>query len=565
VNFPAVLLLPPVVAIPLALAFLGMAPAMRGRILSLLPLAPLPALVAALLAPRGTVFVAPDLLLGLRLSIDHTGALFLGGASLLWIAAGAFARSTMASTDHPVRFAAFWCLTLAGNLGVFIAADVATFYVAFACVSLAAYPLIAHDQSRRALHAGRVYIVLAVFGETCLLLAFMLGVVGAGSFAIADVREAMPAAFYVDATILLLILGFGIKAGLVPLHVWLPLAHPAAPTPASAVLSGAIVKAGIFGLIQFLPAGSVLPFWSDFLLAAGILTAYFGVLVGLTQSQPKTILAYSTMSQMGLVVAVIGTSMGFDPAPGAIAAASLYALHHGLAKGALFMGVGVVAASGERSVRPIMAVLALMGLAIAGLPFTGGALSKLAIKDIFGLGIAYFLVTVSAVGTALLMIHFLLVVRRTNPTQPEAQPARGVVWPWLATATSALILPWMLYAGATGQAALYPLEPGNLWAASWPVLLAVLIAYVGFRLVRWTPPVMPEGDLIAPLTAASQALFRRLSAIPWPTPRTRERWSKWQAADTVLEALERALARWSVTGAMLLLVMLGAAIGSGLR
>jgi formate hydrogenlyase subunit 3/multisubunit Na+/H+ antiporter MnhD subunit len=482
-------------------------------------------------------------------------------AALLWIAAGIYARFYMATSPHPVRFAAFWCLTLAGNLGVFIAADVATFYVAFACVSLAAYPLIVHDQSARALYAGRVYIVLAIIGETCLLLGFMLGVAGAGSLLIADVRHALPAFLHVDWTILLLVAGFGIKAGLVPLHVWLPLAHPAAPTPASAVLSGAIVKAGIFGLIQFLPAGIVLPFWSDLLVAAGILTAYFGVAVGLTQSHPKTILAYSTMSQMGLVVAVIGTSMGLDPAPGALAAAGLYALHHGLAKGALFMGVGVVAASGQRMLRPVLAVMALLGFAIAGLPLTGGALSKLAIKDPFGGGAALLLVTLSAVGTALLMIRFLLIVRTTGLGEADARPEGGLLWPWLAVAAAALLLPWALYAGVTGQAVLYPLTPANLWAALWPVALASLIAFLVLSFTRPRVPAVPEGDIVAPVAAVLAALSRRVSAIPPPKPRIRERIVRWQPMGLALDRLEHTLGRWQVAGTVLLLIVLGAAFG----
>jgi formate hydrogenlyase subunit 3/multisubunit Na+/H+ antiporter MnhD subunit len=554
----AVLLLPLVLLVPLGLALLGVARVMRRHMLALLPLAPLPGLLAALFTPRDVVLIVPDILLGLRLSLDGNGAMFLGMASVLWIAAGVYASFYMAPAAHPVRFAAFWCLTLAGNLGVFIAADVATFYVAFACMSLAAYPLVVHDQSQRALYAGRVYIVLAVIGETCLLLGFMMGVVGAGSLVISDIRLALPASPYLDWAILLLVAGFGIKAGLVPLHVWLPLAHPAAPTPASAVLSGAIVKAGIFGLIQFLPAGAVVPFWSDFLVAAGILTAYFGVLVGLTQSHPKTILAYSTMSQMGLVVAVIGTSIGLDPAPGALAAASLYALHHGLAKGALFMGVGVAAASGERALRPVIAILTLLGLAIAGLPLTGGALSKLAIKDPLTGGGALLLVTLSAVGTALLMIRFLLIVRATAVPEADARPSQRLVWPWLATAAAALILPWALYSGVTGQAVLYPLTPANLWAAFWPIALATLIVFVIMRFAQPWVPAIPEGDIVGPFVTSVDRLSRHVSSILPLRPRVRMHGMDWGLMDAALGLLERGLARWSVAGAVLLIIMLGA-------
>jgi hydrogenase-4 component B len=553
------LMLPLALIVPLAMTLLGLVRPVRRHLLSLLPVAPLPALAAALLVPREATFVAPDLLLGLRLSLDANGAMFLGMSALLWTAAGVYARTYMPSRGHPVRFAAFWCLTLAGNLGVFVAADAATFYTAFACMSLAAYPLIVHDENGTALRAGRIYIILAIIGEACLLLGVLIGVSSADSLAIADIRAAIPGSDLADGAVLLFVLGFGIKAGLVPLHVWLPLAHPAAPTPASAVLSGAIVKAGIFGLIQFLPAGAVLPLWSDLLVGVGILTAYYGVIVGVTQSHPKTILAYSTMSQMGLVVAVIGTAMAADPAPGALAAASLYAVHHGLAKGALFMGAGVAAAAGGRAIRPVLAALALPAFAVAGLPLTGGALSKLAIKDPFAGELALLLVAVSAVGTALLMIKFLIAARAAAAPEADARPPMGLWAPWLATVFAALLLPWLLYAGVTGQAVLYPLTPANLWDALWPIALAVFLALIALRVVRFRIPAIPEGDLVVPVTAGIEALARLPRPRPRPLPAEMLR-TDWRFLARALDMLEHVLARWSVAGAILLLVIVGAAL-----
>ena len=298
--------LAPVILVPLAIAALAVVPRMMSRPgLSLLPVAPLPGLAAALLAPEGTAFQAPDILLGAHLTLDGHARLFLGFAAFLWMAAGIFARAYI----RLGRFAPFWCLTLAGNLGVFLAGDVVTFYAAFACVSLAAYPLIVHTRSQRAMRAGLVYIVFAIVGEACLLAGFMLGAAGAETLLIGDVRAAIATSPWRGFALLLLIAGFGIKVGLVPLHVWLPLAHPAAPTSASAVLSGAIVKAGIFGLMQFLPFGIALPVWHDALFTGGLITAVFGIAAGLSQDNPKTVLAYSTFSQMGLIVDVLGAAL----------------------------------------------------------------------------------------------------------------------------------------------------------------------------------------------------------------------------------------------------------------
>jgi formate hydrogenlyase subunit 3/multisubunit Na+/H+ antiporter MnhD subunit len=181
--------------------------------------------------------------------------------------------------------------------------------------------------------------------------------------------------------------------GLLPLHVWLPLAHPAAPMPASAVLSGVIVKAGVIGLIRFLPVEPALPDWGAVLAAAGLLTAYWGVAIGLTQRNPKTVLAYSTVSQMGLVAAVLG--MGLLAGGGAGTAGTFYAAHHVLAKGALFLAVGVVAATGAGRLWPVLLPAAVLALGFGGLPLTGGYVAKLAVKDTLGEGAVGLLATLA--------------------------------------------------------------------------------------------------------------------------------------------------------------------------
>src|SRR5690606_19328303 len=143
-----------------------------------------------------------------------------------------------------------------------------------------------------------LYLALAILSEVLLLLGFaMLAVPAPGtSLTIDHVLAAWHTAPLRDLTLGLLVAGFGLKMGLLPLHVWLPIAHPAAPMPASAVLSGAIVKAGVIGMIRFLP-DDVLPGWGGMLLALGFATAFYGVAVGVTQRNPKTVLAYSTVSQ----------------------------------------------------------------------------------------------------------------------------------------------------------------------------------------------------------------------------------------------------------------------------
>ena len=255
----------------------------------LLALAPLPALAAALAVPSGTTLVLPDALLGLTFVLDRPAAMLLGAAALLWTAGAVYARSMLQAPTAGRRFAIWWLITLVGNLGVFIAADLVGFFIFFTISSLAAYGLVVHDATAEARRAGAVYIALAVLGEALLLMGFVLSAAGSegDSLAIRDVVAALPTSPWRDAALTFLILGFGLKIGLVPLHVWMPLTYTAAPIAAAAVLSGAAVKAGVIGFIRFLPLETALPTWGEALAAIGFVSAFYGAAVGLTQGQSQ--------------------------------------------------------------------------------------------------------------------------------------------------------------------------------------------------------------------------------------------------------------------------------------
>lgn len=510
----------------------------RERMLSLLVLAPLPALavaLAALLNPDAmpTLILDPDRRIGLML--DRPGAILLGVAALLWSAAGAYAAAYLRGKPNGGRFAVFWLLTLTGSLGVFVAADLLSFYLTFALVSLAAWGLVAHDGTASARRAGVIYLLLAIVGEVLLLLAFiLLADAGPGaSLAIETVVATLPDSPWLAATLALLIAGFGLKAGLAPLHVWLPVAHPAAPMPASAVLSGVIVKAGIIGLIRFLPWDAGLDGWGMVLTGIGLFTAFYAVAMGIVQSNPKTVLAYSTASQMGLVAAILGMGLAIGDRE-AVTAGTIYAAHHLLAKGSLFLAVGVVAATDRRRLWPVLVPAAILALGFAGLPPTGGFLAKLAAKPALGSKVVGLLASLAAVGSTLLMIHFLRRVAASASPASGAQAAVGLLWPWWLLFLAALMLPWMLapVAGIRPWAALT--DWYAIWSGLWPVLAGGVLA---LALQRWGErlPRVPEGDLLG--------LFK--DAPQW--------------ANTVGERLERTetrLRQWPVAGVLLLVLTL---------
>jgi multicomponent Na+:H+ antiporter subunit A len=499
-------------AAPLAMLVACMSRRARDRMPSLLALAPVPALAAAFLAPDGATLILPEPPFRVTLTLDVPGAMLLGVAALLRIIAGAYASTHLRGDPNAGRFAEWWLLTLAGNLGVFIAADLVSFYLTFSVVSLAAYGLIVHDGTPGSRRAGIIYVGLAVLGEAFLLMAFvfMAAATPDSSLLIRDAVAALPGSPWRDTALALLILGFGLKVGLVPLHVWMPLAYTAAPTPAAAVLSGAAVKAGVIGFIRFLPFGVAMPEWGEVMAAAGLFSAFYGVLVGITQKNPKTVLAYSSVSQMGLLAAALGMGLaGGDT--GAVLGASFSASHHVLVKGGLFLAIGVAAVNGAR-LWPVLIPAAVLALGLGGLPLTGGALAKLAVKAQFGEGVVGVLTTLSAVASTLLMFHFLRRLVQTAPRDCEASSPAGFTWSWLIMAFAAVAVPWALYPAAESESALAALAPGTLWAASWPVLLGGVLA-VG--LWRWGHrlPRVPEGDVVVAGEAAIRATIPCAEAI----------------------------------------------------
>jgi formate hydrogenlyase subunit 3/multisubunit Na+/H+ antiporter MnhD subunit len=544
----------------------------------LLPWAPLPALLLALLAREGEARAVPWLMLETAVGLDLVGRGFLLFTALLWMAAGLYARAYLGGTPGWRRHHLLHLATLLGNIGVVVALDAATFYAAFAVMTFAAYGLIVHDGTALARRAGGVYIGMAVVGESAVLAGVVLAVHAAGTLALAEI----PAAVAVDPArgmiVGLLLAGFGIKAGALFLHVWLPLAHPAAPTAASAVLSGAMIKAGLLGWLRFLPLGEAsLPVWGGILIAAGLGAAFYGVAVGLVQEDAKVKLAYSSISQMGFLNVGIGIGLA-APEAGPLVTTSVvvYALHHGLAKGSLFLGVGV-ARSGTAAVerRPAVAAgLGLGALALAGAPLTSGHVAKTALKEAAALapggwyGWLNVLLPLAAVGTTLLMGRLLWVVLGRELGSGGTEK-RGLWLPWAlllaATPVSVWIAPFLFALEETGS---WSISLEVLWTSAWPVALGLAILWLGRDLLRGRETVrIPPGDLLVLGERALAAARRGFSgwlvpALDLPPALARAAWTRLLLQPTRSAGrLEEALVRWTPAtlaflGVLVLLLLL---------
>ncbi|MFO8140466.1 MAG: complex I subunit 5 family protein [Marinobacter sp.] len=456
-----------------------------------LPLLPLPALCLALLTEPGWMLELPWLLTGGVWGMDGLRHTFLLLTSLLWTVAGLFATGYL-KNRYLARFWVFWVLTLAGNLGLTMALDVASFYSFFALMTFAGYGLVVHEGTAEADRAGRVYLAMAVAGEMAILTGLLMASNAAGSTLLADFPAAVANSDRRWLIMVLLLAGFGVKAGLPLLHFWLPLAHPVAPTPASAVLSGAMIKAGLLGWLLTLPFGEVsLPDWGGFLVILGATGALGGAALGMLQVRPKAVLAYSSISQMGLMTLMVAAALATSERSVVIfAVVALYVLHHGLAKGSLFLSTAMALPPGRWQRWAMWLCIALPGLALAGLPFTSGAMAKLAMKDALkpsGLdfplaGYLPALMTAGAIATMLLIWRFLWAYgagARTGGNSP------GLWLGWASATVSSLLLFWWL-----------PLPPGlpaipwfavmqaQAWSLLWPVLVATLLAGVAWQIAR---------------------------------------------------------------------------------
>jgi len=263
-------------------------------------------------------------------------------------------------------------------------------------MSLASWALVvAHHRVPGNLRAGYVYLLMAGFGTFALMLAFALLAGPGGDYDFAVMRATAHAPWVAGLVLALASLGAGSKAGLVPLHVWLPLAHPAAPSHVSALMSGVMTKVAIYGFVRivFDLIGPAEWWWGMVVLAIGCATAVIGILYAMPQGDLKRLLAYSTVENIGVVFAGLGLALAFKvsamPAEAALAAtaALFHVFNHSVFKSLLFFGAGAVLnATGERNIEklgglirrmPYTAFAVLVGcLAISALPPLNGFVSE---------------------------------------------------------------------------------------------------------------------------------------------------------------------------------------------
>jgi len=336
---------------------------------------------------------------GLALEMDALAGLFVALVGATAVPASLYA---IGYTGRERRGCLAYLVFVAAMLAVPLAANVMTFALAWELMSLASYVLVldgarAGREPAASAHAGWVYAVMTHAGLACLLAGMLLLTAWTGSARFADWTAAAPAlgAGARSLAWALLALGFGAKAGGVPLHVWLPLAHPAAPSHVSALMSGVMIKLGVYGLLRasFVWLAPALPWWGATLLLVGAISAVAGVLYAIVDRDLKRLLAFSSIENVGIVLVGTGAALTFAAtsmaglALLALAAALYHVVNHAAFKSLLFMAAGgVLHGTGTRDMealgglikrQPWTAACFLVGaVAIAGLPPLNGFVSE---------------------------------------------------------------------------------------------------------------------------------------------------------------------------------------------
>jgi len=331
-------------------------------------------------------------------------------SSFVWLAATIFAFSYMEHEENRGRFYTLWLLTLSGTVGVPLAGDFLSLLLFFEIMSLSSYVLVVHTQTQEAYAAGDLYLYLGVAGGMSILSGLALLYFRNSTLAILPgtvVVKSMD--MVIPLAAVLMIIGFGIKAGMAPLHIWLPRAHPVAPAPASALLSGIMIKTGAYGIIRVInvllvpstdagAAASTAELFKEFwhmvssmgyvIIWIGIFTMFLGVILAIIQDNIKKMLACSSISQMGFILVGIGAAgyLEYEGAMG-LAGASYHIINHAVFKSCLFLVAGVVAYKlGDLNMYNLgglwkklpftTAVVIIASCGIAGVPLFNGYTSK---------------------------------------------------------------------------------------------------------------------------------------------------------------------------------------------
>jgi multicomponent Na+:H+ antiporter subunit D len=360
---------------------------------------------------------------GITVAVDGFSLFMLMAISLLTLCVSLYSINYMEHYGAKANYYALLLMMAAGMNGLVLVTDLFNVYLFLEVAAIASYALVAYGLEHDELEASFKYLMLSVIASAAILIsiAVLFGMTGSLGFtAVADGLRSLDAKFVVGFCAALFIMGFGLKAALIPFHAWLPDAHPSAPAPISAMLSGLLIKvSGVYALTRILfNVFGLTPALSQVLMYLGAVSIVVAAFLALGQKDMKRMLAYSSISQVGYVVLGIGIGT-----PLGIAGGLFHLFNHALAKGLLFLNSGSVQqATGTRNLEemgglakrmPVTAATSLIGsLSIAGVPPLSGFWSKLIIIIALVQSNEWFLAVVAVLASVLTLWYYLLIQRK---------------------------------------------------------------------------------------------------------------------------------------------------------
>lgn len=346
-------------------------------------------LVMADAGHEGTMVYVPEVCgMGITFTVDGFRVLYAAIACFMWMMTAVFSKEYFVHYRNRNRYYLFQLITLGATTGIFLSADLYTTFIFFEIMSFSSYVWVAHDEKYESMRAAATYLAVAIIGGLTLLMGLFLLYTQTGTLQINQLYEACQGKNVYPACLCMLV-GFGAKAGAFPLQIWLPKAHPVAPAPASALLSGILTKTGIFGVLviscQILLHDYA---WGTLILVIGLITMFLGALLAVFSIDFKRTLACSSVSQIGFILVGVGMQglLG-EHNEIAIRGTVLHMVNHSLFKLVLFMAAGVIYMNihkldlndirGFGRKKPLLKFIYLMGaLGIGGVPLWSGYISK---------------------------------------------------------------------------------------------------------------------------------------------------------------------------------------------
>ncbi|MCR5509862.1 MAG: complex I subunit 5 family protein [Lachnospiraceae bacterium] len=414
--------------------------------------------------------------MGLHFVLDGFRSIYGIVCVLMWTATAAFSVQYLAHYRNRNRYHMFNLMTLGATMGVFLASDLFTAFIFFEMMSFTSFVWVAHDETPEAMRAACTYLAVAIIGGLVTLMGLFLLHQTIGTLTLSEIPAAIEnirrswllatppydtgivthSRLYITGG--LLAFGFAAKAGVWPLHIWLPKAHPVAPAPASALLSGILTKSGVFGILAItcnMFLGDIA--WGRAVLILGTITMFTGALLAVLSVNLKRTLACSSMSQIGFIM--VGTGMysilgetGMIAARGTI----LHMVNHSLIKLVLFMAAGVIYMNihkldlneirGYGRKKPLLAICFAIGAAsISGIPLTSGYISKTLLHESIALPVVEWIFLISGGMTLSYMLKLFMTIfvhkNEDDSVQAEYDSQTGY---WNNVSRSAVVIPAVL-------------------------------------------------------------------------------------------------------------------------